>query len=244
MMAGLRALCALGSFAAQCQALADLALDGVPDRIAAHFEVLSSRLRAEDAAPLAQFVAKAENIPGAKLAVLMPATNDPSRARFVAARVAELEHRVRTLAETAEYRKVPGSVGADIVWLEIILPAPAALAEKTPPVALQPLPSVKTEPLSRPTPQLPATPLSAADLRLTDWVVRGVKHPAQGATYAYVARTGSSEAPREVVEQQIDKEFGLVKDISQVPEGSWVVHTEIGWIGQAGLAGSLEAGGH
>ena len=243
-MAGTRALCALGCFATQYQALADGASDSVQDRIAAHFEALSSRLRAEDAVPLAQFVARAGNIPGAKLAVLIPATNDPSHARFVAARVAELERRVRPLAETAEFHKVQGNVGADIVWLEVITPDPPAAAEKAVPVALQSPPSVRTEPLSRPVDQHPAPSLNAADLRLTDWVVRGVKHPAQGLAYAYVAKIGSGEAPREIVEQQIDKEFGLVKDISQSPEGSWVVHTEIGWIGQTGLAGSLDAGGH
>lgn len=241
MMAGTRTLCALGCFAAQYQALGDAALDGTPERIAAHFEAFSSRLRNEDTAPLTQFVMKVGNIPGAKLAILVPTASDSSRARFVAARIAELERRVRQLAEGAELRKVPGNVGADIVWLEIVLPNPAAPIEKAVPAALQFPPSIKAEPL--PAEQPPAKSVNAADLRLTDWVVRGVKHPPQGPTYAYVARTGAGETPREIVAQQIDKELGLVKDISLTPEGGWVVHTEIGWIGQVALASSLVTGG-
>ena len=243
-MAGLRALCVLGCLAIHCSVKADAVLDGATDRIAAHFEALSSRLRAEDAVPLAQFVAKAGTIPGAKLALLVPATSDPLRTRFVAARVAELERHIRPLAETAEFHKVPGNAGGDILWLAIIPPsAPPAATEKTLPIALIPPTAGKVELSSRSVETQPGVSFNAADLRLTDWVIRGVKHPMQGPTYAYVAKTGSSEAPREIVEQQTDKELGLVKDITQSPGGSWLVHTEIGWIGPAST-GSLDAGGH
>lgn len=242
MMAGLRALCVLGCLAAQYPVLADVISDG-SDRIAAHFEALSSRLAADDAVPLTQFVTRVGNIPGAKLVVLVPATNDSSRARFVAARVAELERRIRPLSETAELRKVPGNVGADVMWLTIIFPAPAASQVNAAPVASLSPPLVKAETLSQSTEQHSAMTANAADLRLTDWVVRGVKHPSRGPTYAYVAKAGSGEAPREVVEQQADKEFGLVRDISQSPEGAWIVHTEIGWISQAPFAGSPDFGG-
>lgn len=243
-MTGIRALCAAGCVVAHCTVSAAPVLDEATDRIAAHFETQSSRLRASDDVPLAQFVAMASMISGSKLAVLVPAVRDPLRARFIAARVAELERRVSMLAETAEFHKVPGNMGGDLLWLVIIRPpAPSAPAEKELPVDLTPRPTVKTEPFVRSVAPQSVTSLNAADLRLTDWVIRGVKHPAQGPTYAYVAKAGSNEAPREIVEQQSDRDLGLVRDITKSKGGSWVVHTEIGWIGQA-FVGSPEEGGH
>lgn len=239
MITAARLLCALGCLLALNCAAAPAVLDGTSDRIGAHFEASSSRLVAEETTLLTQFAARAEAIPGAKLAVLVPATKDPTRARFVAARVAELKRRVRLLADNAEFDQVQGHVDADVLWIVMIPPAPPESVEKIAPMALQPAPAVGTDALSQPL----VSHANPADLQLTDWVIRGVKHPPQGPTYAYVARTGSGEAPREIFEQQTDKELGLVKDISQSPQGAWIVHTEIGWIGQAPSAGSLDAGG-
>jgi hypothetical protein len=244
MTGGLRAVCVLAGFAAQHQTLADATFDEGADRIAAHFEALSSRLQAADAAALARFVTKAETIPGAKLIVLVPAANDPARARFITARVAELERIVRPLVEAAEFRKVPGSVAADTLWLEIVLADPVAPPQEPVPSALQPVPMVTTEALTQPIVQTAPPSGSAADVRLADWVVRGVKHSPHGPTYAYVAKAATGEAPREVVENQIDKDLGLIRDIRQSPEGSWIVHTEIGWIAQAAPSSSFDSGGH
>lgn len=241
MMAA-RILCVFGCLASHHPAAADAPWDTTTDRIAAHFESLSSRLVPEDTELLTQFVTRAATIPGAKLVVLVPAANEPLRARFVAARLAELERHVRPLANGAEFRKVPGNVAADVVWLVVITPTAAIPPENAVPAALLPAPAVKMEALSQPTGLHPAAPVNPADLQLSNWVVRGVKRPTQGPIYAYVARTGSAEAPREIVEQQTDKEFGLVRDIGKLPNGAWIVHTEIGWIGQASAAGSPEAG--
>jgi hypothetical protein len=41
-----------------------------------------------------------------------------------------------------------------------------------------------------------------------------------------------------VFERQADSELGLVKEISLSAEAGWVVHTEIGWIGQNSPSGS------
>lgn len=244
MVMEMRVLCALGCLAMQSGISAEVPLNSATDRIAAHFETMSSRLLTEDMKPLEQFVTRAENTPGAKLAVLVPTTNDPFRARFVAARVAELERRVRPLAENAELHRVPGNIGADVLWLAMIMPPPAAAPPEVPvSLAISP-PAAKAAMPPSPATQQPGAGIDAADLRLTDWVVRGVKHPVQGPAYAYVARPGSTEAPREIVAQQTDKEFGLVKDIIQSPDGVWTVHTEIGWISQAPIAGSPDPGGH
>ena len=240
-----RILCILGCITVHCPVEADGGQDAASDRMAAHFEALSSRLAPDDARPLAQFVERAGNIPGAKLAVLVPATNDPVRARFVAARVAELERHVRALAESAEVRKVPGNAGGDVLWLTVVPPPAVAQPEKASTSISQIPTAVETAPPSRSVDLHPAVLADPAGLRLADWVIRGVKHSAQGRTYAYVARMGSGEPPREIVEQQTDKEFGLVRDISQSAQGAWVVHTEIGWIGQvSSTAAPLAAGGN
>ena len=132
-------------------------------------------------------------------------------------------------------------MAADILWLTIIRP-PSQEKETPSPAALL-IPSEGKEAVKevRRTELSPTLP-STADLRLTDWVIRGVKHPAKGPAYAYVAKLGADEAPRELIERQSDKDFGLVRDISQSQEGSWVVHTEIGWIGQAASASSSDQG--
>ena len=241
MTLALRMLCAAGCLAAP-PAVAGDEMDGAR-RIAAHFEALSSRLLPEDTIPLRQFVANVGNEPGAKLAILIPDTADPSRARFVLARVAELERRIRSLAETAEVRKVQGNASADTLWL-VLIPRPLVVEKKPVAVELLPPPERANEVATRSTENQSSAPLSAADLRLADWVVRGVKHPSQGPTYAYVSKIGSAEAPHEITEQKTDKELGFVRDISLSPEGSWIVHTEIGWIGQDASARSAETGSH
>lgn len=223
-------------------AMANSAPDEVVERIAAHFEAASSRLRPEDAKTLDQFVSRARNIPGARLAVLVPITTEPARSRFVAARVSELERHVQSLAETAEYRHIVTNSNADVLWLALVLPA-ATSEEGSPPVRIlipkpidlapsaPPALTAQTEPVVSP------PPVSPVDIRLTDWVVRGVKRPPQGPVSAYVARTTPGAAPREVFERQADGELGLIKEISPSPDAGWVVRTEIGWIGQRNPVG-------
>jgi hypothetical protein len=220
---------------------AEVAVDGMVDRIAAHFEAASSRLRPEDANALEQFVDRARNTPGARLALLVPITAEPARSRFVAARVSELERHVQALSETAEYRRIAVNSNADVLWLALMLPGSAAEESRRPIVApiATPVDLVPSAPpaLTAPALSSPAN-VSPAEIRLTDWVVRGVKHPAQGPLSAYVARLVPGAVPREVFEGQPDGEFGLVKEISLSAEGGWVVRTEIGWIGQNSPTGS------
>lgn len=215
-----------GAVVASSPSLADLAPAGSGERIAAHFEASSSRLRAEDVHDLERFVQRVENTPGAKLSVLFPSPAEPARTRFVAARIAELERRVPALSDIVEYRRDREAVRGDVVWLTIVLPEAAPVPQ---PVSLEPAPV--PAPIAAP-PPLSKPVAAASDLQLTDWVVRGVKHPAHGPTYAYVAKAGSSSAPHEVVEAQTDKDLGLIREISLSPDGLWVVRTEIGWIGQ------------
>jgi len=224
---------------------ADTVADDVAERIAAHFEAASSRLRSGDTESLERFVSRVRNTPGAKLAVLIPITTEPARARFVAARVNELERRVQALAETAEYRRIAVNSNADILWLALVLEPhgeyevkPLA-GEMSPPLvdansASQP--RALTAPAPSPTTEPHIT--APADLRLTDWVVRGVKRRAEGGVSAYVARTTSGAVPREVFEHQVDRDLGLVREISFSAETGWVVRTEIGWIGQGTLPGN------
>ena len=239
-MIGARLLCLLGCLAAYPSVATEVSSDGMVDRIAAHFEVASSRLRPEDTASLEQFVSRVRNTPGARLAVLVPMTTEPVRSRFVAARVRELERRVRALAETAEYRHVAVDSNADFLWLVLVLPvsAPEEFQRATPVLVAKPADLSSPAPVALTAPAVPVAPtVNPAEIRLTDWVVRGVKHPSQGPVSAYVARTAPGAQPREVFERQTDQELGLIKEISLSTEGSWVVHTEIGWIGQGGLSG-------
>lgn len=226
-----RLLCLLAGLAVT-PARAQTLSDEVVEKLAAHFEAASSRLRAEDAGTIEQFVSRAKSIPGAHLALLVPVTTEPARSRFVAARVSELERHVQSLAETAEYRRISVNSNADVLWLALVLPAgigeegarraPAAIAAKPLDLAPSPPPALTA----------PAAPVVApADIRLTDWVVRGVKRPAQGPASAYVARTAPGATPREVFARQTDRELGMIREISSSTEG-WVVRTEIGWIGQ------------
>jgi hypothetical protein len=240
-MTRLLILCSLLCLAA-LPALAYSAADEVVDRIAAHFEAASSRLRPEDAEPLDQFVSRVRNTPGARLAILVPITTEPARSRFVAARVTELERHVQSLAETAEYRHIVTNSNADVLWLALVLPAPASKEEARAaplssqnPVDLTPIaPAALTAPTE---PVVSPAPASPADIRLTDWVVRGVKRPPQGPVSAFVARTTAGAVPREVFERQADQDLGLIKEISLSPDAGWVVRTEIGWIGQRNPAG-------
>jgi hypothetical protein len=237
-MIKLHFLCLLICLAA-LPAVAEPAADGVVDRIAAHFEVASSRLRPEDAEALDQFVSRAKRTPGARLAVLVPITTEPARSRFVAARVSELERHVQSLAETAEYQHVNANSNADILWLTLMLPVSEERVPPMPALAPKPVdlsPADPTAVMARADTASPAT-ISPADMRLVDWVVRGIKHPSQGPVSAYVARTAPGSMPHEVFERQADRDLGLIKDISLSPDMGWVVHTEIGWIGQRNPAG-------
>jgi hypothetical protein len=219
----------IGGMALSTASLADVATTDSADRIAAHFEASSSRLRAEDIRPLDLFAQRAENMPGAKLAILVPNTTEPAHSRFVAARIAELERHLRGLSDLVEYQRVAEAGRGDLLWLTIKTPEPVAVPQPTsliPPLVSAPLP----EPRAQTTISKPVA--AATDLQLTDWVVRGVKHPVHGPAYAYVARVGSTAVPREVVESQTDKDLGFIKEISLSPDGLWVVRTEIGWIGQ------------
>jgi hypothetical protein len=242
-MIGTRFLCLAGVLTAAPSMGADISVDGMVDRIAAHFEAASSRLRPEDANSLDQFVSRVRRTPGASLAVLVPITTEPARSRFVAARVIELERHVQELAETAEYRHIPVNSNADILWLALVLPASTVEepARALVPPSTKPVDPASAAPLALTAPAVPsapsAPPVNPAAIRLSDWVVRGVKRPAQGPVSAYVARTAPGAQPREVFERQSDRELGLVKEISLSAEGGWVVHTEIGWIGQNGPAG-------
>lgn len=219
---------------------AEFPVDGMVDRIAAHFEVASSRLRPEDADSLEQFVSRARNTPGAHLALLVPITTEPARSRFVAARVSELERHVQALAETAEYRRIAINTNADVLWLALMLPVSAAEEgghPMTSPIA-RPGDLAPTAPPALTAPVIPSPPsVNPAEIRLTDWVVRGIKHPPQGPISAYVARTEVGAVPREVFERQADRELGLVKEIILSAEAGWVVRTEIGWIGQNSPSG-------
>jgi len=229
--------CLAGS---QCLA-AELPVDGMVDRIAAHFEAASSRLRPEDADSLEQFVSRARNTPGARLALLVPITTEPARSRFVAARVSELERHVQALAETAEYRRIVVNSNADVLWLALVLPD-SSVGENSHPMAspnARPVDLAPTLPPALTAPAVPALPsVNPAEIRLTDWVVRGIKRPPHGPVSAYVARLAPGAVPREVFERQADSELGLVKEISLSAEGGWVVRTEIGWIGQSSPSGS------
>jgi len=238
-MISARLLCLVGCLVACPSAAADVSIDGMVDRIAAHFEAASSRLRPEDAASLEQFVSRVRDTPGARLAVLVPMTTEPVRSRFVAARVRELERRVRALAETAEYRHVAVDSNADVLWLILVMPvsAPENFRQTTPVLVVKPADPASAAPVALTAPAVPMVPtVNPAEIRLSDWVVRGVKHPLQGPVSAYVARTTPGAPPREVFERQVDQELGLVKEISLSAEGGWVVRTEIGWIGQGGLS--------
>ncbi len=241
-MIGVRPLCLLGCLAAYPSAAAEVSVDGMVDRIAAHFEAASSRLRPEDAVSLDQFVSRVRDTPGARLTVLVPITTEPARSRFVAARVSELERRVQALAETAEYRYVVVESSADVLWLTLVLPvsAPEDFRPTTPVLVARANDLASRAPVALTAPAIPVAPtVNPAEIRLTDWVVRGVKRPSQGPVSAYVARTTPGGAPpREVFERKTDQELGLVTDISLSAEAGWVVHTEIGWIGQAGQSAS------
>ena len=242
-MIGLRLLGIAACLSIPFAADADLVADDVSERIAAHFEAASSRLRPEDADPLERFVARVRNTPGARLAVLVPITREPARARFVAARVNELERRVQTLAETAEYRRISANSNADILWLALV-PAPRSEGEgrhqgadaspQSIPSALPGGPLALTAPAVFPPEAKAVTP---ADLRLNGWVVRGVKHRADGPASAYIARTAPGAVPREIAEHQTDPDLGLIREIALSPDIGWVVRTEIGWIGQSGPSG-------
>ena len=238
-MIGIRHLCLMAWFAAPYAASAEAPFDDVAERIAAHFEVASSRLRPEEVETLERFVSRVKATPGAKLAVLVPIASEPARARFVAARVSELERRVQALAETAEYRPIATRSNADVLWLALFL-TPQNGEESQPvhvetaPQPAEPAPIKLPQALTAPAIQQPA---GAAGLRLNDWVIRGVKRHAQGPISAYVARTIPGALPHEVYERQIDPALGLVKEISLSAEGDWVVRTEIGWIGQGGSSG-------
>lgn len=220
---------------------ADAFADDVADQIAAHFEAASSRLRPDEAELLDQFVARVRNTPGAKLAVLVPITSEPARARFVAARVTELERRVQAVAEMAEYRHVLANSNADVLWLALLLsPQKAAVGSQAEvdtvpgPISARP----DHAPLALTAPAAPSAPppptVATSDLRLDGWTVRGVRHRADGAVMAYIARTAAGSVPREVFEHQTDRDLGLVKEIALSPDVGWVVRTEIGWIGQGG----------
>jgi hypothetical protein len=240
-MIGIRLLSLLGCLVASRGLAAELSVDGIVDRIAAHFEVASSRLRPDDAASLEQFVSRAKNTPGARLALLVPITTEPARSRFVAARVSELERHVHALAETAEYRRIFVNSNADVLWLALVLP-PSSVGENShalSPPSARPVDLASTAPLALTAPAVPAlSSVNPAEIRLTDWVVRGIKRPPHGPVSAYVARTVPGAVPREVFERQADSELGLVKEISLSAEAGWVVHTEIGWIGQNSPSGS------
>ena len=228
------ALMMLGGMAVSRPVLADIAANGMEDRIAAHFEASSSRLRPEDADAIERFVLRARNVPGAKLTILVPDTTELARTRFVAARIAELERHVPSLPEVAEYSRVAGGGRGDVLWLTVAVPEQPVVSEPTT-LSKRPGSASAAEPsaLSPPIPSAIRPPVvTAADLQLTDWVVRGVRHPSQGPAYAYVARAGADAAPHEVAEAQTDKDLGLIKEISLSPQGRWIVRTEIGWIGQ------------
>lgn len=237
-MTNLRILCLLGALISTSVKASDVSTDdGMVEQIAAHFEAASSRLRHEDTEALDLFVSRAKSIPGAHLALLVPMTSEPARSRFVAARVGELEHRVQALAEIAEYRRVADKSNADVIWLALVLPTSAFEKNGPTPVGLAEKETASVSaaaPLALTAPSVSATTprINPADLRLAGWVVRGVKRPAQGPVSAYVARTALGAVPREVFEHQTDREFGLVKEISPSAEEGWVVHTEIGWVGQ------------
>ncbi len=239
-MTGVRLFSVLACVAACGGQAAELPMDGMVDRIAAHFEAASSRLRPEDADSLEKFVSRTRNTPGARLALLVPITSEPARSRFVAARVSELERHVQALAETAEYRRIAVNSNADVLWLALMLPISSPEEAGLPAASPSAKPSDRppTAPLALTAPAAPALPsVSPAEMRLTDWVVRGIKHPPQGPVSAYVARTIPGAVPREVFERQPDRELGLVKEISLSVDGGWVVHTEIGWIGQNSPSG-------
>jgi len=240
-----RSLCLIGCLVVPLVARANPATDDVAERIAAHFEAASSRLRSGDTESLERFVARVRNTPGAKLAVLVPITSDPVHARFVAARVTELERQVQSLPEAVEYRRIASNSNADVLWLALVLEPQGnnevklARDEGAPQFSETPstsAPQALTAPASSPAvePRMAAP----ADLRLNDWVVRGVKRRAEGGVSAYVIRLGMGAVPREVFEHQVDRDLGLVKEINFSAELGWVVHTEIGWIGQNSPPGS------
>ena len=233
-MTCVRLLCLISCFAMPLVAGANSGVDDVAERIAAHFEAASSRLRPGDAEPLERFVSRVRNTPGAKLAVLVPITSDPVHARFVAARITELERQVRSLAEEAEYRRIAFNSNADVLWLALV-------SGETPQQSTE-IASSASSPLALTAPASPTAiePRMAApaDLRLNDWGVRGVKRRVEGGVSAYVVRIGTGAVPREVFEHQVDRDLGLVKEISFSAEFGWVVRTEIGWIGQNSLPGN------
>ena len=101
-MIGVRLLYLLACLAAFRSLAAEPPVNGMVDRIAAHFEAASSRLRPEDADSLEQFVSRARNTPGARLALLVPITSEPARSRFVAARVILLQPAERSTRQIAE----------------------------------------------------------------------------------------------------------------------------------------------
>jgi len=241
-MIAIRLLGSVGWLAIALAAQAESSIDDSTERVAAHFEAASSRLRPEETESLERFVYRARNTPGAKLAVLIPITSEPARARFVAARVNELERRVRSLAETAEYRHVAINANADVLWLALVLMPPGDGEGKSAGVEASVHP-VETESLNRPValtaPAPPPLPVPA-DLRLNDWVVRGVKRRADGQVSAYVARTVPGALPREVFERQIDRDLGLIREISLSQGSGWVVRSEIGWIGQVSPTAGLD----
>ena len=235
-----RLLCLIGCLSVPPVAKANSATDDVAERIAAHFEAASSRLRPGDTETLERFVSRVRSTPGAKLAVLVPITSDPVHARFVAARVTELERQVQSLAEAAEYRRISINSNADVLWLALVLEARGG--DEATPVRGEMLPQLpETTPASAPqaltapagSPVVAPRMTAPADLRLNDWAVRGVKRRTEGGVSAYVTRVGTGAVPREVFEHQVDRDLGLVKEISFSVEFGWVVHTEIGWIGQA-----------
>ena len=235
-MIGIRLLGFVGCLVMPLAAGAGAFADDVTEQIAAHFEAASSRLRPEETELLDRFVARVKSIPGAKLAVLIPITSDPARARFVAARVTELERRVQAVAEIAEYRRVAANSNADVLWLAL-LPSPQRTDEGGQASEPRPVDPVTAHPplaLTAPAvpPAAPPQMLAPADLRLDGWTVKGVKHRAEGPVSAYIARTEAGSVPREIFEHQIDRDFGLVKEITLSPDIGWVVRTEIGWIGQ------------
>ena len=228
-----RLLCLFGCLAA-APALGQMSSDEVVDRIAAHFESASSRLRPEDAGALEQFVSRAKAMPGAHLELLVPITTEPARSRFVAARVSELERRVQALADTAQYRRVAANSNTDALWLALVLPAAMVegVSRSTSAVTPRPIDLGPTPTPALTAPAVPPPAVSPADLRLADWAVRGIKRPPQGPISAYVARMVPGAVPHEVFERQADQELGMIKQIGLSAEGGWVVKTEIGWIGQ------------
>jgi hypothetical protein len=152
-----------------------------------------------------------------------------------------LEGHVQAFAETAEYRHVSANANAnaDVLWLALVLPSPlpGVDEERSPPIETPvksvdiATPAAAPLALTAPASSAAVSP-TTADLRLADWSIRGVTHPAQGPAIAYIARTAPGAAPRELVEHQVDAEFGLIKEIKYSPEGGWMVRTEIGWIGR------------